>query len=133
NEDPFFDKPFFFHAAQAVPMALFGPTELAARIVPAFAALALVGVTAWLGAAMVSADVALIAALLLAVSPGLFALARYAILDTLSTAFLFGGAALVTVSALKDRPRLQYGGYALIALAVLTKGPLAIVLCGLAF
>src|SRR5256885_4149196 len=38
----------------------------------------------------------------------------------------FSGAALVTVAALRDRPVLQFPGYALVALAVLTKGPLAI-------
>lgn len=112
-------------------MALLGSTELAARLVPALAALALVGITAWLGAAIVSMDVAVLAALLLAVSPGLFALARYAILDTLFTALLFGGAALITVAALRNRPGLQWGGYVLVGLAVLTKGPLAVVLCGL--
>ena len=71
--------------------------------------------------------------MLLSASPGLFALARYAILDTLFSLFVFGGAALVTVAALCDRPRLQYGGYVLIALAVLTKGPVAMALCGTAF
>ncbi len=40
---------------------------------------------------------------------------------------------MLTVAALRDRPRLQYGGYVLLALATLTKGPLAIVLAGLAF
>src|SRR5712692_8683418 len=133
NEQLFFDKPILFHWLQAIPMAVLGSTEVAARLVPALAALALVGVTAWLGAAIVSADVAVVAAVLLAVSPGIFALARYAILDTLFTAFVFGGASMVTVAALKDRPALQYGAYALIGLAVLTKGPLAIVLCGLSF
>jgi 4-amino-4-deoxy-L-arabinose transferase-like glycosyltransferase len=133
NEQPFFDKPILFHWLQALPMAALGSTEFSARLIPALAALALVGVTAWLGAAIVSADVAVVAAVLLAVSPGIFALARYAILDTLFTAFVFGGASMVTVAALKDRPALQYGGYALIGLAVLTKGPLAIVLCGLSF
>src|SRR5438128_300269 len=133
NEQPFFDKPIFFHLLQAVPMALLGPSELAARLVPAIAALCLIAVTARLGATMVSLDVGLVAALLLAASPGVFALARYAILDTLFTVFLFGGASLVTVAALHDRPALQWGGYVLIALAVLTKGPLAIALCGLTF
>jgi 4-amino-4-deoxy-L-arabinose transferase-like glycosyltransferase len=133
NEQPFFDKPILFHLLQAVPMAVLGSTELAARLVPALAALALIGVTAWLGASIVSAEVGLVAALLLAVSPGVFALARYAILDTLFTAFVFTGASMVTVAALNDRPALQYGGYVLIGLAVLTKGPLAIVLCGLSF
>jgi 4-amino-4-deoxy-L-arabinose transferase-like glycosyltransferase len=133
NDQPFFDKPIFFHQLQALSMALLGATEFAARLVPALAALALVGITAWLGAALISADVALMSALLLSVSPALFALARYAILDTLFTALLFGGAAMVTVAALRDRPRLQYGGYVLVALAVLTKGPLAVVLCALTF
>ena len=133
NEQPFFDKPMLFHWLQAGTMKLLGPTELAARLVPAFAALALILITAWLGTALVSFEVGLVAALVLAASPAVFALARYAILDTLFTAFLFGGASLVTVAALKDRPRLQWGGYVLIALAVLTKGPLAIALCGLTF
>jgi 4-amino-4-deoxy-L-arabinose transferase-like glycosyltransferase len=68
---------------------------------------------------------------LLAVNPGVFGLARYAILDTVFTAFLFGGAALLTIAALRDRPSLQWPGYVAIACAVLTKGPLALVLCGL--
>ena len=38
-----------------------------------------------------SADVGFLAALLLTISPGVFALSRYAILDTLFTACLFGG------------------------------------------
>ncbi len=132
NGAPFFDKPILFHWLQAVPMAMLGPTELAARLIPAAAALALVGITGWVAASLVSTDVALMAALLLATSPATFALARYAILDTLFTAFLFGGASLVAVAALGERPRLQWYGYLAIALAVLTKGPLALVLCGLA-
>ena len=43
---------------------------------------------------------------MLAASPGVFGLARYAILDTLFTLFLFGGAALLAVAALRDRPAL---------------------------
>jgi 4-amino-4-deoxy-L-arabinose transferase-like glycosyltransferase len=133
NEQPFFDKPMLFHWLQAGTMKLLGPTEFAARLVPAVAALGLILVTAWLGTALVSFEVGFVAALILAASPAVFALSRYAILDTLFTAFLFGGASLVTVAALKDRPRLQWGGYLLIALAVLTKGPLALALCGLTF
>ena len=45
---------------------------------------------------------------------------------------LFGGVGLLAVAALRDRPALQYPGYVLIAGAVMTKGPLAFVLCGLA-
>src|SRR5580765_5041566 len=42
NEQPFFDKPVLFHQLQALAMVILGPNELAARIVPALAALALV-------------------------------------------------------------------------------------------
>ena len=133
NEQPFFDKPILFHWLQATTMALAGPTEFGARLVAALGALALIATTAWLGATLISFEVGFVAALVLAASPAVFALARYAILDTVFTAFLFGGVSLVTVAALKDRPRLQWSGYVLIALAVLTKGPLALVLCGLTF
>jgi 4-amino-4-deoxy-L-arabinose transferase-like glycosyltransferase len=131
NEQPFFDKPAFFHQLQAAAMVVFGPTEFAARLVPALAALGLVGLTGWFGSVMASTRVGLAAALFLIVSPGLFGLARYAILDTVFTLFVFGGGALLAVAALHDRPRLQWAGYVCIAFAVLTKGPLALVLCGL--
>jgi 4-amino-4-deoxy-L-arabinose transferase-like glycosyltransferase len=133
NEQLFFDKPILFHQLQAMAMLAFGQNEFAARLVPALAALALIALTAWLGATLVSIDVGVLAALLLATSPGVFALARYAILDTAFTAFLFAGAALVAVAAFRDRSRLQYAGYVLIAVAVLIKGPLALVICGLTF
>jgi 4-amino-4-deoxy-L-arabinose transferase-like glycosyltransferase len=133
NDHVFYDKPALFHQLQGLAMAAFGPTEFAARLVPALAALGLVLVTGWFGARTGSRDTGAIAALLLVTSPGIFALARYAILDTLFTFFLFSGAALLAVAALHDRPRLQWPGYAAIALAVMVKGPLAFVLCGLTF
>jgi 4-amino-4-deoxy-L-arabinose transferase-like glycosyltransferase len=47
--------------------------------------------------------------------------------------FTFGGAAFLAVAALADRPRLQWPAYVFLALGVLTKGPIALVLCGLTF
>ena len=133
NEQPFFDKPIFFHQLQAAAMLVAGPNELGARLVPALAALALVLFTGWLGATLISPGAGLLAALLLAINPGLFALARYAILDTVFTALLFSGVGLIAVAALDPARRsLQWPGYVLIAGAVMTKGPLAFVLCGLA-
>jgi len=133
NDEPFFDKPALFHFLQAGAMLLFGPTEFGARFIPALAALALIVLTFWLGRVVVSSAVGLVAGLFLAASPGVFALARYAILDTVFAAFVFGGAACVAIAALMDRPRLQWPGYMSVALAVLTKGPLALALCGLTF
>jgi 4-amino-4-deoxy-L-arabinose transferase-like glycosyltransferase len=132
NERPFFDKPALFHQLQGIAMLALGPTELAARMVPALAALGLVLITGWFGAVTRSRDAGIVAALLLIANPGVFGLARYAILDTLFTLFLFGGAALITVAAVYDRPRLQWPGYVCIAVAVMVKGPLGFVLCGLA-
>ena len=133
NGQPFFDKPVLFHQLQAGAMRLVGPNELGARLVPALAAVALIGLTLWFGTTIASPQAGIVAALLLTISPGLFALARYAILDTLFTLFTFGGASLLAVAALQDRRRLQWLGYIAIALGVATKGPVAIVLCGLTF
>src|SRR4051812_12378736 len=133
NEQPFFDKPILFYWLQAAGMAVAGQNETGARLAPAIAAVALVATTAWLGTVLVSFDVGFVAAVLLAASPPVFALAHYAILDMTFTAFLFGGVSLVTVAALRDRSYLQWPGYMLIAMSVLTKGPLALALCGLTF
>jgi 4-amino-4-deoxy-L-arabinose transferase-like glycosyltransferase len=133
NEQPFFDKPVLFHQLQGVAFRTFSDPEFAARIVPALAALGLVAVTLWFGIVTISVDAAIVAAFMLAASPGLFALARYAILDTLFTLFTFGAASCVTIAVVRERPRLQWVGYVLLALGVLTKGPIALVLCGLTF
>ena len=131
NEQPFFDKPVLFHQLQGTAMRLAGDPEFGARLVPSLAALGLVAITVWFGAVTISRDAGLVAGLMLAACPGVFGLARYAILDTLFTMFMFGGAACLAVAALHDRPRLQWLGYLAIALGVQTKGPIALVLCGL--
>jgi 4-amino-4-deoxy-L-arabinose transferase-like glycosyltransferase len=130
---PYFDKPPLFYLLQMASFSVLGATELAARLVPAVSAGALVVTVAWLGRHLFNRDVGRNGALMFAVLPATFALSSYAILDMTLTAFLFGGCALLTVSALDERPRLQWPGYVLLALAVLTKGPVAIVLSALAF
>jgi 4-amino-4-deoxy-L-arabinose transferase-like glycosyltransferase len=131
NEEPFFDKPVLFHQLQATAMQLVSDPEAGARLVPALAALGVVAITVWFATVMLSGEVAIVAGLILMACPGLFGLARYAILDTLFTMFMFGGAACLAVAALRDRPRLQWVGYVAIALGVQVKGPIALVLCGL--
>lgn len=133
NGRPFFDKPVFFHWLQGASMRLAGPSEGAARFIPAVAGLVLLGFTYWVGLQLAGSAVGLVAALMLATSPGTFGLARYAILDSLLTAFLFGGVSVLAVSALNDRPRLQYLGYVLLGLATFVKGPISLVLSGLTF
>jgi 4-amino-4-deoxy-L-arabinose transferase-like glycosyltransferase len=131
NEQPFFDKPVLFHQLQALTMRLVRDPELGARLIPALGALGLIAVTVWFGAVVVSFDVGLTAGLILAANPGLFALSRYAILDSLFTFFLFGGCAALALAALRGRRGLQWLGYVALALALLVKGPIALVLAGL--
>ena len=131
NGQPFFDKPILFHQLQGLAMLAVGQNELGARLVPALAGLGLILVTVWFAASVTTLDVGIVAGLMLAGSAGVFALARYAILDSLFTMFTFGGASAMTVAALRGRRSLQWIGYLAIALGVMTKGPIALVLCGL--
>jgi 4-amino-4-deoxy-L-arabinose transferase-like glycosyltransferase len=131
--EPFLDKPVLFHWLQMVSFLLLGPSELAARVVPIVSAFGLLGATLWFGRMLFDGQVGRAAALMLAVVPATFALSAYAIVDMTFTLFLFGGSALVVVAALKGPERLQYPGYVLLAAAILTKGPVALALAGLAF
>ena len=131
NEQPFYDKPAFFHQLQAAAMRAIADPETGARLVPALAALGLIALTYWFAATLISRDVGIVSVLMLGASPGIFALSRYAILDTLFTLFTFGGAAVLAVAALRDRRRLQWIGYVLLAFGVMVKGPLALVLAAL--
>src|SRR5438132_5828646 len=73
NEQPFFDKPVLFHQLQGAAMRLAGDPEFGARLVPALAALGLIAVTLWFGATTGSRRVGMVAALILAANPGVFA------------------------------------------------------------
>jgi 4-amino-4-deoxy-L-arabinose transferase-like glycosyltransferase len=133
NGHPFFDKPILFYLLQIASFACFGVTEFAARLVPALASLALLWFTARAGTTFYGKPTGRLAALMLAVSAPFFALTRYAILDMVFACFLIGGLVLIVQAAFFARPRLQFPGYVLLALAVLTKGPVALVLTALAW
>ncbi len=133
NGRPFFDKPILFYWLQGAAMRFAPDSEAAARLAPAVSGVLLVAITGWFGAQLFGASVGAMAALMLATNAGVFGLARYAILDLPFTLFLFGGVAAVTVALLKDRRELEYAGYVLIGLANATKGPIALVLCGVTF
>ncbi len=117
------DKPALFHWLQSGSFSLFGENEVGARFPTALAALALLGTTYWLGRRLFDRETGERGALMLAVTPLTFILARFAIFDMIFNAFLFGGFALLVVSMLEDRPRLQIPGFLLLSLAVQIKGP----------
>ncbi len=70
---------------------------------------------------------------MLATLPLTFMLGSIGVFDMVFTAFLFGAIAFALVAALRNRPRLQYVSYVLLSLAVMTKGPVALVLAGVFF
>jgi 4-amino-4-deoxy-L-arabinose transferase-like glycosyltransferase len=130
---PYIDKPVLFHWVQALAVAVLGETELAMRLPSALAAVALFGLMWWAGKQLFGEQVADRGALMFATIPLTFALSSIGVFDMVFSAFLFGAVACLIVAALRGRPHLQYAGYVLLALAVMTKGPVALVLVSLFF
>src|SRR5262245_44275494 len=128
---PYVDKPVLFHWLQMLMVSLFGETEFALRMPSACAAVALIAITRWVGASLFRKEVGEWGALMFATIPATFALGNIGLFDMVFTTFLFGGVGVLLVSAHHRRFRLQYFGFALLAFAVLTKGPVALVLVGL--
>ena len=128
---PYIDKPVLFHWLQGVSMVALGETEFAARLPSALAAIALFAAIRWLGARLFDRQVGEWGAIMFATIPATFALSSIGLLDMVFSAFLFGALGCLLIAAREQRPRLEHVGYALLALAVMTKGPVALVLIGL--
>ena len=103
------------------------------RLPSALAAIALFWLTWWTGARLFDDRAGSRGWMMLATTPLTFLLASMGVFDMVFTAFLFGAIAIAIVAALRNRPRLQYISYALLSFAVMTKGPVALVLAGLFF
>jgi 4-amino-4-deoxy-L-arabinose transferase-like glycosyltransferase len=130
---PYIDKPIFFHWLQGLSMTILGETEFAARLPSALAAIALIAIVWWLGARLFDRETGEAGAAMFATVPFTFALASIGQFDMVYTAFLFGGLACLLDSTLERRTWLEYPGYVLVALAVMTKGPVALLLVAVAF
>jgi 4-amino-4-deoxy-L-arabinose transferase-like glycosyltransferase len=130
---PYIDKPVLFHWLQGLAIAVFGETETAMRLPSAIAGIALFWMTYWTGAQLFDERLGVRAWLMLATLPLTFMLGSIGVFDMVFTAFLFGAIAFALVAALRGRSKLQYVAYVLLSLAVMTKGPVALVLAGLLF
>ncbi len=140
---PYIDKPILFHWLQGAAMLLLGPSEFALRLPSALAAVALFWTTRRAGIVMFGESIGEWGAVMFATIPATFALASIGLFDMIFTAFLFGGvtclieasaeAAADTAASVKTTPnrRLEWLGYALLSLAVMIKGPVALALVGL--
>ncbi len=130
---PYIDKPVLFHWLQGLAIAMFGETETAMRLPSAIAAIALFWVTRWTGTQLFDERVGVRGWLMLATLPLTFMLGSIGVFDMVFTAFLFGAIAFALVSAFRGRSKLQWISYILLSLAVMTKGPVALVLAGVFF
>jgi 4-amino-4-deoxy-L-arabinose transferase-like glycosyltransferase len=128
---PFIDKPILFHWLQGASMLLLGQSEFAARLPSALASLALFGLIRRVGMALFGAAVGEWGAIMFATIPATFALSSIGLLDMLFTTFLFGAAGCLLIAVREQRRVIEWAGYALLALAVMTKGPVALVIVGL--
>jgi len=127
---PFIDKPMLFHWLQGASMTLLGESEFAARLPSALAALALFAITRWVGIALFGAAVGEWGAIMFATIPATVALSSIGLLDMVFTTCLFGAIGCLLVAARQRRPAAEAAGYGLLTLAVLTKGPVALLLTG---
>ena len=121
------DKPPLLYALMALAFAGAGASEGTARAVPAAAALAAVGATAWLGARLLGARAGFVAGAALLTSAGFFAFGRYVRPETLFAAALAWGFALVLTGLAKTRRARVVAGLAAFGVAALAKDPLGVV------
>jgi 4-amino-4-deoxy-L-arabinose transferase-like glycosyltransferase len=125
---PYIDKPVLFHWLQGASFAVLGESELAARLPSALAALGLFAMTRWVGTRLIGAAVGNWGAIMFATIPATFALASLGLFDMVYTTFLFGAVGCLLVAASDADRRMELAGYALLTLAVMTKGPVALLL-----
>ena len=128
-----FDKPVFFYWLTAISFQLFGFTEWAARLAPAFFAAAGLVLVYWFTSKTATPTAAVLAVIILGTSFEYIILAKLIITDMVF--FVFNCAALsffyLGYIKLNGTKRWYLAAYASMALAVLTKGPAGALLPGL--
>lgn len=131
NGQAWMEKPPLYYWLAAASFRVFGVTEWAARLPSALAAAAFLPLFGWLVQRLYRGETAQYALLVLASSIGWIGFARGATPDMLFTAALAGALGLLGIWVWQGRDALLYAFYALLAIAVLAKGPTAILLSAL--
>lgn len=128
-----FDKPVFFYWLTAISFQLFGFSEWAARLMPAVFAAAGLVLIYWFAVKITSRTAAVLAMLIMGTSFEYIVLAKLIITDMVF--FIFNSAALsffyLGYVKMNGTKRWYLAAYVSMALAVLTKGPVGVLLPGL--
>jgi 4-amino-4-deoxy-L-arabinose transferase-like glycosyltransferase len=128
---PWLEKTPHYYRLTIPFMAALGASELSSRLAPALAGLATALVVFWAGRRWYGARVGLYAGGIVLTSLGFVAFGRSASTDMPLTACLTGALALLGAAATSPLPRpALLGAYGLLGLAVLAKGPVALLLAG---
>ena len=127
---PWFEKPPLYYWLAASFFRL-GANELTARLPSAVSAIAFLGVWFWFAQRLFGGPTALLAAILLASSLGWIGFARAAAMDMLLAATLDAALLLLALWFWERQTVRLYGFYALLGLATLAKGPVAVALAGM--
>lgn len=131
TDEIYFDKPILLHWLMALGYGAWGLNEWAVRFPSAIAATALILSTWFFVRCFTNHRVALLTATMLAINPLTFGLGRMGQHDMLLTAFTTG-ALYCWYWAYRTRQTWSYlAFFALLGLAVMAKGPLGLVICGL--
>lgn len=128
NYQIYFSKPILTFWLIAVPYKIFGVNEFAARVSFSFIATLLVFLTYWTTRLVVNQFAALMAGLVVATAPLIVAVTRLSPIDITFTCFLDAAVFSFALSALMGKGRWWIVFYAALALAVLTKGPAAVII-----
>lgn len=132
----YFEKPPLVYWAETAAIAVFGQNEFAVRLPAALSSAAEVVVTAALADAMLGPQVAVLAAIALALSPLFFGFARFATLDPTLAFFMTAALAAFHLAsraesfANRTARRWFVLSGAMLALGTLSKGPVAPILVG---
>ena len=131
NLFPYLEKPPLVYWFTALSFKALGYNELAARLPSAVSALGGLFLAYALGRVMWGPAAAFLGATVLATCAGYVALGRLLTLDMTFSFLVNFGIGLGYLALRQERPRLWPWAYAALALAVLTKGPVALILAGL--
>ncbi len=126
-----YDKPIFYYWELALSFALFGFNEMAARLPAALLGTASLLFTYWFARRIYGEKVGWLTAIILGTSVEFWLLSKAVVTDSTLFLFMSGAIAFFYLGYTEDR-KYYFLCYLFAALATLTKGPIGILLPGLA-